>query len=161
MPDVLSAFPDRVRGPAGAPPYRRLDGWYALLGIAVDDAPPRAEFTLEGGRVAVARGAPPHPLPAGAQAVAVYAAGDAGEPCVPTGRALLRFAAGEHAADHRRVIEAAGCVLVDTLAYAPEAAWVTAARGDVAETLRLLDALAAIPRVAAVEPQMLQRRAKR
>ncbi len=161
MPDALSAFPERVRGPAGSPPYRRLGGWYALLDLAPGAAPPGAEFMLEGGRVAVARGTPPDRLPAGAQAVAVYAAGDADVPCVPTGRALVRFAAEERAADHRRGIEAAGCVMVESLAYAPEAAWVTAASGDVAETLRLLDALAAIPRVAAVEPQMLQRRAKR
>ncbi|MFZ5556272.1 MAG: hypothetical protein ACOZDY_06045 [Pseudomonadota bacterium] len=160
MTSSLADFPERVRGPAGAPAYRRLDGWYALVGSA-RGAPPHAEFTLEGGAVAVLRGAPPARRSAGAQVVAVYSPGGAEIPCVPTGRVLLRFPDHERAADHRRDVEAAGCVIVEALAYAPQAAWVAAASGTVADALRALDALAAIPGVVAIEPQMLQRRARR
>jgi hypothetical protein len=161
MTSSLAAFPERVPGPAGAAAYRRRDGWYALIDVPPDAPLPHAEFTLEGGAVAVMRGAPSTADPPGAQPVAVYSAGDADAPCVPTGRVLLRFADTEIAADHRRDVEAAGCAIVESLAYAPHAVWIAAANGAVADALRAVDALAAIPGAVAVEPQMLRKRVKR
>ena len=161
MTSSLAAFPQRLRGPPGAAPYRRLDGWCALVGLPRGAAPAGAEFTLEDGTVAVLRGAPPAPSAPGSQLVAVYAPDGAADPCVPTGRVLLRYPDNQQAADHRGEVEAAGCVILEPLAYAPQAAWVAAASGRVADALSALDSLAALPDVVAVEPQMLRRSAKR
>lgn len=84
-----------------------------------------------------------------------------GDLLVPTGRALVRFAGGDRVEAHRAELAGAGYVLEQALAYAPQAGWVRAAGGDVAEALGGLDRLRAIPGAEHVEPEVLTERAAR
>jgi hypothetical protein len=96
-----------------------------------------------------------------ASLIAVYAPEPGGGLAVPTGRVFVRFAEQVAASSQKIAIERAGYVILETMDYAPNAAWVGAASGDVAESLKELPALEKLPLVENVEPQMLRERAKR
>jgi hypothetical protein len=91
----------------------------------------------------------------------VYRRVPSGEVVVPTGRVLVSFAEDDSAAKHEEDLQAAGYVVDQVLSYAPHAAWVRAATGDVTTALRSLDALAKVAGVVAVEPQMIGSSSKR
>jgi len=85
----------------------------------------------------------------------VYRREPGGGLAVPTGRALVRFAEGESAAERGDELAATGYKLEGVPRYAPHAAWVRASDGGIAETLRNLDRLGRLPGVENVEPQMI------
>lgn len=87
----------------------------------------------------------------------VYRREPGGGVAVPTGRALVRFAEGEAAAERGDELAAAGYKLEGVPRYAPHAAWVRASGGGIAETLQNLDRLERLPGVENVEPQMISR----
>ena len=130
--------------------------------VAVHDVPDaeRAETDLsfEGGRVAVRRVDDVREAPS--QAVGpVYRQQPGGTPAVPTGRIMVRYAAGDPIERHRGELAAAGYELEDVLGYAPQAGWV---RGtDIGSSLAGLDRLAALDGIEHVEPQLLRESARR
>jgi hypothetical protein len=85
----------------------------------------------------------------------VYRRGDGGGVVVPTGRVLVRFAAGDSAVAQRDELAAAGYDLEEVLGYAPQAGWVRATSGTIADTLGHLDRLEAVPGIENVEVQMV------
>jgi len=91
----------------------------------------------------------------------VYRRRPGGDAVVPTGRAFVRFPEGESAERHREVLAAAGFELEDVPAYAPHAAWVRAHDGSVSAALHGLGALARLPGVQHVEPQLVGQAARR
>jgi hypothetical protein len=82
-------------------------------------------------------------------------------PAIPTGRVFVRFAEPLKASAHEKEIRRAGYRIVQTLPWAPQAVWVEADTGGVAESLRNLDRLERIKNVVHVEPQMLMPAATR
>ncbi|HEX2043192.1 MAG TPA: hypothetical protein VHF24_11205 [Acidimicrobiales bacterium] len=110
--------------------------------------------TFEAGDVAV------RPLDAGdiddaSAVVPVYRRGDGGGVVVPTGRVLVRFPDGDSADAHRDELAAAGYYLEEVLGYAPQAGWVRATSGRIADTLGHLDRLEGVPGIENVEVQMV------
>lgn len=85
----------------------------------------------------------------------VYRRGEGGGVVVPTGRVLVRFADGDSADAHRDELAAAGYHLEEVLGYAPQAGWVRATSGSIADTLGHLDRLQDVPGVGNVEVQMV------
>jgi hypothetical protein len=88
----------------------------------------------------------------------VYRRAASGDPVVPTGRVLVRFADG---ADRDAILHAAGYELAGTLGYAPDAVWARASDGGVVDALSHLDGLAAAEDVVHAEPELLGARAWR
>ncbi|MGI5122403.1 hypothetical protein ACQEU5_23095 [Marinactinospora thermotolerans] len=113
-----------------------------------------------GETVSVVQG-PPLRLPPGSRVGPVYRRTPGGEVVVPTGRLHVRFAEGERAEEQRAELAGIGVVIDRVPAYAPHTAWVRGARGDIAESLRLVERLAALDGVRNVEPEMLGERAWR
>ena len=79
-------------------------------------------------------------------------------PTGPTGRVLVRFAAGDRVEAHREELAAAGYELDAALGFAPQAGYVRPAAGGAAAGL---DRLRAIPGVEHVEPEVLMERGAR
>ena len=85
----------------------------------------------------------------------VYRQVPGGQLAVPTGRALVRFAPGDAAHQHRDELAEAGYELDQVLSYAPHAAWVRARSGAIVDALRHLGRLEDVPGVEHVEPQLV------
>lgn len=94
-------------------------------------------------------------VPAGPPGGPVYRRVPGGEPVVPTGRVLVRFSPDQQAEARGADLATVGYEIDEVLSYAPSAAWVRSADGDVAGALASLDRLAALPDVENVEPQMI------
>jgi hypothetical protein len=99
--------------------------------------------------------------PAAAARLPVYSVGVDGPLAVATGRVLVRLDPGAKAAEHADAFRAAGFEIDRLLSYAPHCAWLRPRDGDAGEALRSLDALAHVPGVVHVEPQMLLERAEK
>ncbi|HVF31218.1 MAG TPA: hypothetical protein VNA22_09615 [Pyrinomonadaceae bacterium] len=97
-------------------------------------------------------------FPSGSAVGPVYAVRPSGAEAIPTGLVFVRFSADVNAADRRAEIEAAGYEIAEVLSYAPEAAWLRATSGDIAEALVDLGKLEKLSGVENVEPQMLMKR---
>lgn len=147
----------RANMSASAPQYVRKANHYAVHHRPADLPAPGAVLLLDDGMIAVFRGEPDATSIA-TQAGSlgpVYGLQPSGMPAVPTGRILVRFAAGVQAETHRPEIERAGYELVESLAYAPQAAWLRAKSGDIADALAGIPRLEQLSGVENVEPQML------
>jgi hypothetical protein len=157
---AADAYPETV--PAGAPgeahTYVRRTDCFALRGAAPAKAVTPL-FELDGGRVAVYRGAPPET--AGAEWAPVYSLGEAGAPAVPTGLLFVRLEEGLRLEEHAEAFREAGFEIERILSYAPQAGWVRPRRGGVPAALNSVASLTRIRGVARVEPQMLQPAARR
>ena len=140
--------------------FRRQDDYYAVHGDAGAAGADEALFQLADGKVSVHRGAPATGVRPGRQIGPVYARPD-GPLAVPTGNLFVRFREGSSAEEHREAIGRAGYEIVKVPGYAPHAVWVRARSNDMATALRGMPALAALPGVEHVEPEMLTVRAKR
>jgi hypothetical protein len=125
---------------------------------------PDVTYTLADDVVATGRDsletAPTGDAPAGGAVGPVYRKAGGGL-AVPTGRALVRFADGDRADEHRDAIAAAGFDVEEPLSYAPHAAWVRASSGEITDTLSGLAQLEELPGVQNVEPQLLSEAARR
>lgn len=84
-----------------------------------------------------------------------------GSIAIPTGRVFVRFAETIAVDSRYDAIQAAGYEIVDRPAYAPQAAWVQARSGNIADSLKQIAQLATIPGIENVEPQMLMQRSLR
>jgi hypothetical protein len=90
-----------------------------------------------------------------ADTLPVYSAGQQGPLAVPTGRVFVRFTEGIRAETRREDLMALGFTLESVPSYAPNAAWLALADGTPADALERLEAVAALPDVAHVEPQLV------
>jgi hypothetical protein len=151
---TLGRFPQRV--PAGRGEWwQTLPGWWAEHDRPAGKPAPGAAFVLQEGRIAVFRG----PRRAGAGPLTpVYARGSQGAPAVPTGRVFVRFAEQIDARAYADPLAAAGYEIVTVPDWAPHTAWLRARSHVVADALAGMDALARVPGVEHVEPEMLTRR---
>lgn len=91
----------------------------------------------------------------------VYRRVPGGDIVVPTGLVLVRFAEDDAAADHRDDLAGAGYELEQVPGYAPQAAWVRATSGDIADALRDIGRLGGLTGVVSVEAQMIGERSPR
>jgi hypothetical protein len=114
---------------------------------------------LEGGRLAIWDAAPP--AAESHRVGPVYRTVPGGSLAVPTGRVFVQFGEATEATAQRGLLADAGFVLESVPGYAPHAAWVTPANGQVEDALRGLERLRDLPRVESVEPQLVGRSARR
>lgn len=156
----VAAFPPLIS--ASAPQGRVMDlrpGYVALHGEPL----PRetALLVFEPEAIAVLAGSPVLPLAPSQILGPVYGPPQGDALAVPTGRVFIRFRPGESATAHRAALEQAGYAIAAELDYAPEAAWLRARSGSLAEALAGVPRLAALSGVASVEPQLLMQRVPR
>ena len=99
------------------------------------------------------------PAPKGDAAVdnvlPVYRAQPSGAFAIPTGRVWVRFAEGVKATLQREALAKLGFSLEESPSWAPQAAWVRASSGKIADTLAAAARLSVLPKVEQVEPQIL------
>jgi hypothetical protein len=163
--DYFSKYPPHIRAntTSSAPLYVLKPGYYAVQQRPPDLPAPDAVLLLDDGAIAVFQGEPGEAAEA-AQAGGlspVYALQPSGLSAIPTGRVFIRFAEGVKAESRRPEIDQAGYELIESLAYAPQAAWLRAQSGDIADALAGIPQLEQLPDVENVEPQMLKESARR
>jgi hypothetical protein len=163
--DYFSKYPQQIRAnmATSAPLYVLKSGHYAVHQRPPDMPAPDAALLLDDGAIAVFQGEPDEAAEA-AQAGGlspVYGLQPSDLPAVPTGRVFVRFAEGVKAETRRQEIDRAGYELVESPVYAPQAAWLRARSGDLADALAGIPRLEQLPDVENVEPQMLMERARR
>lgn len=137
--------------------YTLAVDYYVVAGATDDHDRSNIAFYLEEDQLAVyrnRRGAISRET-TGAAYGPVYRVDDQGPLAVPTGKVFLRFADHESIESHRAEIEQTGFTITETLPYAPQAGWVEASSGDIADAIGSFGALRKIIGVEAVEPQML------
>ena len=156
--DPLARFPAVIE--AGGRRYTRRPACYAVHGPLPAEVMRSASHRWPESGLAVCAGDPPPSLPPTSLG-AVYESEPGGTPMVPSGRVFVRFAERLRAEDRREQIASAGYVIQQVPEFAPHAAWVEALSGDIADGLRSLSALQALPGVENVEPQILSPRAAR
>ena len=160
-----SAFPNQIAvGTDRADvTYIRLAGHFAVHGTLPAALTASRIGLLGEESVSICRGAWPRPdqLAPGTIVTPVYAPGGVGPPAVPTGLVFIRFTDRVTVESRRARIEQAGYVISQTLSYAPQAAWLRAASGSMADALTNLDRLATLDDIAAVTPQLIAHAARR
>jgi hypothetical protein len=162
--DLLLRFPERLPHSLKRPEvvYLRQPDVFAVQGATaarLKRHPSKARFKDEGIAVFAGEPADQEPPATGERLLAVYAQAG-GSIAVPTGRVMINF--GDDAAiDRKADIARAGFRIERTLDYAPSAAWLVHASGDVSQALQAISSLEKLPRVENVEPQMLMHRSQR
>jgi hypothetical protein len=157
--DYFSKYPRQIRAnmTASAPLYVLKSGHYAVQHRSANIPAPGAVLLLDDGAIAVFQGEPGEAAEASQSGdlSPVYGLQPSGLPAVPTGRIFVRFAEGVQAESRRQEINRAGYELVESLAYAPHAAWLRPRSGDIADALTGIPQLEQLPHIENVEPQML------
>ncbi len=165
MIDPFSQYPRRIKAKTEAPDLRyvRLSDYFAIHGVLPADFHARVVGELGDENIFICRAEPSLPPPPLTSAVAtpVYALEPDGAPAVPTGLVFVRFAEHIPAKERCDALADAGYVIHQILSYAPHAAWVKVASGDISAALAALPALESLPDVENVEPQMLTAAARR
>ena len=139
--------------------YRKKAG-YAVHHRPMGAPAPGAAFLLNDGEIAVYPGDPSPAEMEVASAVpwgltAVYAQEPSGAPAIPTGLVMVRYSHGISVQNRLPALHQAGYEIVESLPYAPNAAWLRARSGSPAESLVRLSELEQLPELDNVEPQML------
>lgn len=157
--DYFFKYPQQIRAnmSPSAPLYVRKSDYYALHHRSPDTPTPGAVLLLEDGAIAVFRGESDEArITAETGTLSpVYGLQPSGLPAVPTGQIFVRFAEGVKAESRRQEINRAGYELVESVPYAPHAAWLRSRSGDIAAALAGIPRLEQLPDVENVEPQML------
>src|SRR5262245_38533375 len=158
MEDFYSKYPSRV----GAGTQRSGSGFllkhdYYATHRPVGDVAQDAELVFDDGAIAVFKGEPPRRRDVQSSIGPVYELGPGGSLAVPTGLVFIRLRDGIDAASRQREIEQAGFELKDIVPYAPNAAWLKARSGSIADSLTGISKLTALADVESVEPQMLMK----
>lgn len=153
-------FPQQISVGATSPAvvYVQKAGYYAVHGrpLPTDNA----VVVFEAEAIAIMQGNPTEATPA--QTLSPVYTPQGGESlAVPTGQVFIRFRENDTAEAHRNALEEAGYTIAQTLDYAPQAAWLRAASGDIADALAGVSKLGAIANVESIEPQMLMQRSLR
>jgi hypothetical protein len=157
MEDFYSQYPSRVgagHGRSGSG-FLLKHGYYSQH--PPSDAAEEAELVLEDGSIAVFRGEPPKTREVQSSIGPVYELGPGGSLAVPTGLVFIRFRDEITAGSRLQEIEQAGFELKDVVPYAPNAAWLKARSGSIADSLVGISQLTALADVESVEPQMLMK----
>ncbi|HEV8717343.1 MAG TPA: hypothetical protein VGX03_31545 [Candidatus Binatia bacterium] len=162
----LSDFPKRLKRSTQTPDrvYLRATDFYAVRGTPVQaerDVPVLTVNADNGESIRVYRGVPKQTRAvSGSPSVTpVYSLPSAESVVVPTGRVFVRFADSIKAETKADELKKAGYKIVQTLVYAPNAAWLEATNGDIAMALNNIEKLAELADVENVEPQLLAPRA--
>lgn len=119
--------------------------------------------SIEDGKIVVCKGNPNELPPSVDRSTLtpVYALGGNGLLAVPTGLILIRYTDNIVAISRKQAIQSIGYIIDQPLAYAPQAAWLKAANGDIAFALNNTSQLEAQTDVENVEPQMLMEPVRR
>jgi hypothetical protein len=162
MEDFYSKYPSRVGAGTGRSRSGFLlkHGYYATQRPTADIAQDAA-MILNDGAIAVFKGEPPQTREVQSTIGPVYELGPGGSLAVPTGLVFIRFRDGIDAGSQQQEIEQSGFEVKDTVPYAPNAAWLKARSGSIADSLAGISKLAALPDVESVEPQMLMKGSSR
>ena len=162
--DLLAKYPRKLPASSkeGAPDYELAQDLYAVHRKQAAPAQP-AELLLEDGKIAIFKVEANGPASSaeGGKVGAVYRLLPSGSLAVPTGRIFIRFAEGIDANASKEKLIKAGYEVTETLAYAPNAAWLQAKSGDIADSINGLARLEKLPDVESVEPQMLMESVRR
>ena len=139
--------------------YVRKPDYYAIHDQPQGVAAAGAAALLDDGAIAVFQGQPDTAtVSATGRLGPVYALQPGDLLAVPTGLIFVRFPTGTSAASRAKQIAQAGYELVEIPSYAPQAAWVRARTGQIADSLANITALDQLPDVENIEPQMLMER---
>lgn len=157
--DYFSEYPQQIRtGKDAAVSYSRQPGYYAVHYKQPSTATSRAVFVLNEGKIAVFTGEANETMTETLSPVYIL---EGGSLAVPTGLVFIRFAEGLEVESQQAAIHQAGYEVVQSLAYAPHAAWLGAKSGKMSDALHGIAQLEAIPNMENVEPQMLIERRQR
>ena len=163
--EPFAGFPQQVRFGTERPStlYARLPGYYAVHNRKPDTPAPEAVQLFNDGAIAVYKGTPENKEgePKAGHLSPVYGLQPGGQMAIPTGLVFVRFKEGVTAESRRKEIEEAGYEIKESLAYAPNAAWLRARSGELADALKNIPALEKLPDIQNVEPQMLMASARR
>ncbi|MGF1938655.1 MAG: hypothetical protein RM347_030570 [Nostoc sp. ChiQUE02] len=156
--DYFSEYPQQIRvgGERTAVSYTRKPGYYAIHYNQPSTVPPGAILQLNEGAIAVFPGEPNKSEPGTLSPI--YTVQPNGSLAIPTGLVFIRFAEGVDVESQREVISRAGYEVAQSLDYAPNAAWLRAQSGNIADAIAGISQLEAIANVENVEPQMLMER---
>lgn len=158
--ELLDGFPQQI--PAGASNtvmYEQKPGYFALHGEPLPTG--RAVVVFEPEGIAILRGSPSGPLAPGQLISPVYAPKGGASLAVPTGQLFIRFTEGDTVEAHRAELEQAGFTIAQLLDYAPQAAWLRARSGSIAEALDGVPRLRTLAGVESIEVQLLMQRSHR
>lgn len=162
--DYFSDYPEQIRvssdaNGGAAVSYTRKSGYYAVHYNQPGTVAVGAILRLNDGAIAVFSGEPNQ----SAQGILspVYTLESNGSVAVPTGLVFIRFAEGVDVESQHEAINRAGYEVVQSLSYAPHAAWLRAQSGNIVDAIAGISQLEAIANVENVEPQMLMERSLR
>ena len=150
--DAFSNYPPEIQVSSQQVSYRLLSRYYAVHYSQPQAAASEAILQLNDGAIAVFSGAPHN---VSGTVSPVYTLSPNGSLAVPTGLIFIRFAEGVKVESHQADIKLAGYEIAETLAYAPNAAWLRAQSGQILAALLGIAKLEALADVENVEPQML------
>lgn len=167
-PDVFRDYPATLKQSTLHPEvvYRRADDLIAVRGPRTGSARAVPVLTVtgdDGEPIAVYRVGPAQRaerIADSPQTTAVYVSATT-RIAVPTGRVFIRFRDTVLVSKRTEEVSHAGYRTVETLPYAPSAAWLEAADGQVASALGNIGRLEALSDVVNVEPQLLAPRVVR
>ncbi len=152
LPPALRSAPSRL-----APGREREAAWELAADLLAAHGPGLGEdplLTLDGGRVSVHRRTRlSSRLPADAALGPVYRMSPGGGIVVPTGRLLVRYAAGSRFEDHAEQLSNSGYEVDQGLGFAPHAGWVRARSGSIGDGLSDIEVLRGLAGVEHVEPE--------
>ena len=156
--EQFAEFPERVRHSTRLPTvhYDRVPGCFAAHGRIPEHLHERVRECIEGGAVAVCRGAPgPEPVDDDTDITPVYRLESDERSLVPTGlvHVVFRTALGAH--ERVEPLSRLGFEVVEIPSYATNTAWIRARSGQKAPALTHLEALEQVPDIENVEPEML------
>lgn len=156
--DYFCEYPEQIRNYTSVS-YTRKPGYYAVHYNQPNTMPLGAILQLNDGAIAVFPGEPNQ----SEQGIVtpIYTLEPNGSVAVPTGLVFIRFAEGVDVESQREVINRAGYEIVQSLDYAPHAAWLRAQSGNIADAMARIPQLEAIAKVENIEPQMLMERGLR
>ena len=158
--ELMDGFPRKIPvGALGGVDYEQKPGYVALHGGRLPAEGAVVVFEPEG--IAILRGSPPDGLAPGQVISPVYGPKEGDGLAAPTGQIFIRFREEERAEVHRAALERAGFSITRELDHAPQAAWLRARSGSIAEALGGVSRLRALPGVESVEVQLLMQRQPR
>lgn len=162
--DVLAKFPRKLAAgsKSRSQVYAAMPDRYAVHRKEPETATSGAEHLLGDGKIAVFKGEPASiSASADHKLSAVYTLNTGGTFAVPTGLVFVRLTDGVDINEQTKAFADAGYEVTERLAYAPNAAWLQARSGDIADGLNGIAALEKLSNVESVEPQMLMESVRR
>jgi hypothetical protein len=153
----FSAFPKKIRvgTKKSAVEFKLRPTHFAAQHAG--DAPAGANSELAAEHIGIYPIENYHQQAHGAQPVPVYSPGDSPSFAVPTGLIFVRLLPSLKIEDRTKDFEDAGYELAKTLSYAPNAGWLRAKSGKLADALVNTPKLIDVAGVESVEPQMLSK----